>query len=134
MNINKARALHKQRFQSVLDDIDHSYLERFASRYSAYLSQIKTVEEARAVFGVNSEPQETERYWVINYWLLIISRITPAEERDYTTSLSLGIVYTEEYFLEESAGSLLTYNRERLEEHRAEQENQHFFAQFFPSW
>ena len=134
MNINKARALHKQRFQSVLDDIDHSYLERFASRYSAYLNALETIEEARAVFGVHSEPWETETYWVIEYWLLITSRITPVEERDYTTALALGIVYTQEYFQEESAGSLLTYSKERLEEYRIEKEHQSFFAQFFPSW
>ena len=134
MNRNQARTLHKEKFQSVLDDIDHSYLERFASRYSAYLSQIENEEEARVVFNITSEPQETESYWAIDYWRLITSRTTPAEKRDHTTSLSLGIVYTDNYFLEESAGSLLTFNRERLEEYRIEEEHKQFFSQFLPSW
>ena len=89
-NRNQARALHKHNFQSVLDEINQSYLERFASRYSACISQVRTEEEARAAFHITSEPQETENHWVIDLWKLITSRTTPAETRDYTTSLSLG--------------------------------------------
>ena len=133
MNRNQARALHIRNFRGVLDEIEESHRERFERRYSGYLCQIGTVEEARAAFNVSSGSQETEQYWVIEFWQLITSRVTTAELRDYTIALALGIVYTDDYFLQESA-TLLTYNRERLELYRAEEEREAFFSQFFPSW
>ena len=133
MNRNQARVVHKSKFQDVLGEIEEVHSERFSSRYAAYISQILTEEEARAAFQIHSEPEETETYWVIEFWRLIKSRTTPAEISDYTTSLSLGIVYRHNYFQEDSAGTLLTYNQERLEEYRAEAEHIQFFSQFFPS-
>ena len=133
MNRNQAHAVHIQLFRNVLDEIEEAHQERFANRYAAYLSQIQTEEEARSVFHVDCEPEETESYWVIDFWRLISSRTSPADNSEYTASLSLGIRYDNAYFHEHSAGALLTYAREQLEEHRVEQENIDFLSSFLPS-
>ena len=52
--INRS-ALHIRNFRNVLDEIEEICQERFASRYVAYISQIRTEEEARAVFQVSFE-------------------------------------------------------------------------------